>query len=147
MCEALFCIRTNIHPDPIKDRRGCYKRGMAPVAYEDGHTWGRDESKQVWIAEGRDPAQWPGQGVRFIMKLPGTPANTLREMGDVQMVDDGGIDFNGIYRRRQCHLQIDSLPPPMRNAILRDGEITSNRAQIKPLLIRLRDGAECAAGW
>ena len=147
MCQFLVYTNNNTHPDPVKNRRGCYKRGMAPVIYEDDHTWGREESKQVWIAEGLDSAAWPGQGIVFIIKLPLTPADILREICNDQTVDDAGIDFGGTYRRRQCQLRVDSLPPPVRNAIARDGEITSNRAQIKPLLIRLRDGAECAAGW
>jgi len=41
MAELLIKARDAYHRDPIKDRRGCYKRGDPVWAVRDGWSWGR----------------------------------------------------------------------------------------------------------
>lgn len=43
MAEILIKATDATHPDPAKDRRGCYKRGMPVVVMPDGHPWGAEE--------------------------------------------------------------------------------------------------------
>ena len=119
---------------------------MPVVIFDDGHTWGRDESKQVWIAEGRDPALWPGQGMWVILKITGVSAASLRSICDEQTESDAGIDTGDIFRRRRCHIILDALTAKTRNDLTTQGEATVTRAQVRPFLVRIRDGAECVPG-
>jgi len=43
MCELLIKAISNTNPDPVKDQRGCYKRGDIVDVQADGFTWGREE--------------------------------------------------------------------------------------------------------
>jgi hypothetical protein len=43
MAELLIKAVSHTHPDPIKNVRGCYKRGDIVVIKENGHQWGREE--------------------------------------------------------------------------------------------------------
>lgn len=95
MCEILVFLANNTHADPTKDRRGCYKRGMPVVAYDDGHTWGRDESKQVWLNEVRFTGTCNTVGTQLIFtpnllagKLPVVPTD-FRHINNVTIVTDG----------------------------------------------------------
>ncbi len=44
MAELLIKATDAHHHDPIKDRRGCYKRGDPVIAFRDGWSWGRLET-------------------------------------------------------------------------------------------------------
>jgi hypothetical protein len=44
MAELLIKATDAYHNDPVKDRRGCYKRGDPVVAFRDGWSWGRLET-------------------------------------------------------------------------------------------------------
>ena len=147
MCKALLYMRNNTHHDPIKDLRGCFKRNMPAVVFDDGHVWNRDESKQTWIAEGRDPALWPGQGMWAILQITSTPADLLRSIRDEQTENDLGVPGTA-FRLRRWHILIDSLPTAVRNALIADGEASITRVKVKPHIVRIRDGAQfTAAGW
>jgi len=66
MCEILTKLgdQSTLH---------CQFRNGDPLyVAEDGHTWGRYESKQQWIAEGLGAHNWPGGFL--IIKIPTVPA-------------------------------------------------------------------------
>lgn len=44
MAELLIKATNAFNADPIKDRRGCYKRGDPVIAFRDGWSWGRLET-------------------------------------------------------------------------------------------------------
>lgn len=156
MCEILVFARNNTNPDPEKDRRGCYKRGDPVLVFEDGHTWGREESKQQWISEGNPANTWPNEGKFLLFKLPGIPAEKALEMMSEQMEDDSGTPtFSPVplaeplpqtYRRRRWWLDIDSLTTPIKNALATDGEFTfskpSDFARARSAIKRKRDNAQ-----
>jgi hypothetical protein len=150
MSELLIFARNNTQTDPETDRRGCYKRGMPVVVAEDGHTWGRDESKQVWIAEGRDPALWPGQGKFVLLKIPGVPSDKARALIASQDEDDAGVQSADTqliaFRRRRWVLRLDDLPVGVRNTLVVDGEYTADtaakRQAVRDRLKRIRDNAQ-----
>jgi hypothetical protein len=52
-----------------------YRRGDIVAIVPDGHVWGRYESLQVWIAEGRPAAEYPGEF--YILKVPGVSVERL----------------------------------------------------------------------
>lgn len=157
MAELLIFAQDNTHSDPEKDRSGCYKRGMVVAVFDGGHMWGREESKQVWIGEGQDPAQWPGKFA--IIKLPGVSADKARELLAEQMEDDAGtptvqpgslLQSDGPYprrfRRRRWRLDFSLLPAAIRTALQNDAEYTANtaarRQAIRDALKRVRDAAQ-----
>lgn len=147
MAELLVFIGNNTHADPVKDRH-CWKRGMPISVFDDGHIWGREESKQAWIAEGRTAASWPNQGKLAIVKIPGVPASKALALIAPQMEDDDGVQqFDArtakpiIYRRRRWRLLVDSISSMVRNQLLAAGEVSVTVAQIRNFLQRVRDGA------
>lgn len=142
MCELLIFSGNNSNADPEKDRRGSYKRGMIVCVFEDGHSWGREESKQQWIAEGNATATWPGQGKFVILKLPGVPSSKAKPLLDAQEEDDTGVPLPGTFRRRRWLLQVDSLPAVVRNALARDGEYVTTVTAVRNYLQRVRDSAQ-----
>ena len=148
MCEILIFAKNNTNPDPEKDRRGCYKRGMVVVVKEDGHSWGREESKQGWIAEGNLAANWPGQGKFVLLKIPGVLASKAQELISHQVEDDVGtplINSDGapiVWRRRRWQLLVDSIPLAVRNTLASTGEYTTTVSAIRTYLKRIRDAAQ-----
>jgi len=122
MAELLVFARDNVNPDPEKDRRGCYKRGMPVVVFEDGHVWGRDESLLTWVDEMRDPRDWPSHF--YLFKFPEIPAARIRYLIEPQYTTDSGIILSGpsgesqVYRRRTWRTQIDLLPITQRASIV-----------------------------
>jgi len=144
MCELLIFAKNNTHSDPEKDRRGCYKIGATVVAFEDGHTWGREESKQQWIADGNTAASWPGQDKWAIIKIPGVPAAKAQELLMQQTEDDNGIPLarGNTYRRRRWQFAIAAVPTAIRNTLSSDGEYTTTVSAIRNYLSRIRDGAQ-----
>ena len=146
MCELLVFVKNNANPDAVKDRRGCYKRGFVVCAFEDNHVWGREESKQQWILEGKDPVQWSAKFV--IIKIPAVPAAKAQLLLERQTEDDAGVpltDANGnpvAYRRRRWSLLVDNIPNVVKNTLLTNGEITVTVAQIRNYIKRIRDAAQ-----
>lgn len=61
MCEILIKASDNI---------GTSLEGDVVYFAEDGHSWGREESKLQWLSEGRDLVEWPNHF--FILKVPNT---------------------------------------------------------------------------
>jgi len=151
MAELLIKLIDHIHPDPGKNRRGAYKKGMIIISFDDGHVWGRNESKQQWIADGNSAETWHGK--TFILKLPNISLSKVSDLALDQDVDDAGapmpLESDGkpqSYRRRNWQLLVDLLPTPLDIQLASDGEITipenqivgQLRAQIK----RIRDNAQ-----
>lgn len=143
MCEALIFIKDNTHTDPIKDRRGAYKSGYVVVVQEDGWAWGRLESKGRWIADGRNPAEWPNEGKLGIVKIPGIPASRITSLLDAQKVDDAGNLIEGTYRRRNWRLRLDLLPLNLKNTLFNTGELSvANPATIRNYIKQIRDDVQ-----
>jgi hypothetical protein len=142
MCEILFHAKNNTHADSVMDRRWCYKRGMPVVLHEDGHTWGRLESKQQWIAEGNTAGSWPSQGQFVIIKIPGVTKAKALSFIDEQTEDDSGLETGKMFRRRRWTLLVDSLPQSVRNTMNSTGEYTTSVAAIRNYLKRIRDNAQ-----
>ncbi len=63
MCEIICKAIDATHPDPVKDQRGCYKRGMPVAVYPDGTRWGNEEKLPKF----------------FIIKLPGIPVEDAQK--------------------------------------------------------------------
>lgn len=64
-----------ITDDKQSDRGVTWKRGEVVTVQADGHPWGRAESLETWVAEGRDARSFPGNFT--VVKLPGVPVGRL----------------------------------------------------------------------
>ena len=73
MCEILVKAIDHVHPDPVKDRAGAYKRHMPVVVFEDGHEWGKEEGPPKF----------------YIVKIPGVKAATMKKYCMEQYVGIG----------------------------------------------------------
>lgn len=146
MCEILLFARNNSHSDPEKDRSGCYKRGMPVIVQPDGHVWGIEESKQMWLASGRLATDWPGNFV--IVKIPGVSVAKVESLMYNQIEDDAGnpvYEEDGAtpkrFRRRAWKVAVDSIPTTIKNKLLADGEVTVTPTQIRNYVKRIRDNS------
>jgi hypothetical protein len=54
-----------------------YAIGDVVAAVPDDHVFGRMEDRRVWIAEGNDPAAWPGGFA--VLELPGLSVEAARQ--------------------------------------------------------------------
>lgn len=125
MAILLVMARNNTHSDPIKDERGCYKRGDILGVYPDNFEFGRKEV----IA--------PIDGGGFVrIHLDGiTPVQlrtivrnrlNLREVNDPDESDLGEKDAAGnpilsVTRRRRVRLDPQELPANVRQQLNRTG--------------------------
>ena len=136
MAELLIKAINASHPDPVKDRRGCYKRGDIVVVMPDGHEWGAKEGLPNF----------------FKVKIPGVEVSRLDALREEQDDDDAGnpvyedgtlILADGpirkVFRRRRWRLMVASIPATLRNKILNTGEATVTPAQIRNYIKRIRD--------
>ncbi len=139
---ATICVRTrdNTHADPVKDRRGCYKRGDVVALFDsDRHVPGAQETHANGFA-------W--------LRFPGVRAARLREFLDAEREDLGRRSRTGRVepertRRRAWRIDLDALPLTARAKIPLDQPIVvaaqliagdATRDQVLDALIRKTDG-------
>lgn len=82
MAELLIKAVDATHPDPVKDLRGCYKKGDVVVIKPDGWSWGKEELKKEKFYILRIPDKKPEEleylvkehivqvGIRYISQSP-----------------------------------------------------------------------------
>lgn len=93
MCEILVKAVDATHRDPIKDTRGCYKRGDVVIVKPDGWEWGTEEVLP------------PAQGGKFfIVKVPGVDPATLASLVGPEL----GL-MKDVLRRRSQYLAVDTV--------------------------------------
>jgi hypothetical protein len=82
-----------------------YMRGDAVIVRPDDHVWGRYESLEVWIAEGRDRAEWPDEFA--VLELTGLNEVTARAyLEEISVI---GAAVPEMFRRRKFGADIDAL--------------------------------------
>jgi hypothetical protein len=111
MCEIIVKAIDATHPDPVKDQRGCYKRGYPVAVYPDGTKWGKEERLPKFV----------------IIKFPGVPVDNAIVQKYIQPELGDTPDINGIYpvvRRRLWKIRFDDLPLIARNKLATNGELT-----------------------
>lgn len=115
MAEVLVKAIDATHPDPVKDARGCYKRGDPVVVMEDGHPWGSEEGL---------PKFW-------IVKIPGATVEQVLQY--VEELRDAGGTRN---RRRAWGVDTTRMTGAIRNQLNSTGTITVTLAQVQNYLVR-----------
>lgn len=128
MAEMLVFAVNRTHPNPVKDRRGCYKRGDIVVVKPNGWGWGTEETK----------APKDG-GVFVIIKIPGVSVASIEKYTASDSIQDGfepnGQSPNIIHRtRRLFRAVIDELPSNVVTQLRDTGVFTTTSAAIKPFI-------------
>lgn len=109
MAQILVKAVDATHPDPEKDRRGCYKRGMPVVVMPDTHTWGREEGLPKFV----------------IIKIPGVPADAVKKYIEPQVEETTAEKMRyRTYRRRLWKFRFDYMPTAARRKLRDKGELT-----------------------
>jgi hypothetical protein len=109
MAEALFFSGNNTHADPVKDRRGCWKRGYIVIVKPDGHVWGAEENPATATIRKFAILKFPGVSVARVEKYI------------VEQFEDGILTP---YRRRLWQIQFSELPQAARNKLTNTGILT-----------------------
>ena len=97
MAEILVKAVSAAHVDPVKDRRGCYKRGYPVVVMPDGHPWGLEERRPKFV----------------VLKIPTIPVSRVLKYIET---------WEGVQRRRG-RVRWDDLPTRAKNRLANDGEL------------------------
>jgi hypothetical protein len=109
MAEILVKAIDATHADATKDRRGCYKRGMAVVVMPDGHGWGAEERLPKFV----------------VIKIPGVSVATVLKYIQPHTEETPNADgFYMPYRRRLWQIQWGDLPAAARKKLASNGELT-----------------------
>lgn len=139
MAELLIKARDAEHPDPAKDRRGCFKRGDVVCVMPDGHEWGAKEGLPRFVR----------------VRVQNTAVEDVQALIEPQDDDDDGaplprqllvgneaIEVDARYRRRRWRLNLDGLPAARRTELATTGQTTITRAAVRAYLRRKRDNAQ-----
>ena len=115
---AEFLIRTTPHPDPKIDR------GDIVDVQEDGFTWGVRESKQNWLASGKEAVDWPGTFA--ILKIVGMAAAEARALGVMgPQLSDQPVEGDFVtVKVREWFCDIEAVPEVLRGTIRENGGAT-----------------------
>lgn len=116
MAEFLIKAISATNPDPVKNERGCYKRGDIVDVRPDGWKWGNEERLPKFV----------------LVKIPGLdPKAALRFM-------EAHLDLTNpvepiLLRRRLWNVLVDDagLPTQIKNALRTTGEVTVTLAQVR----------------
>jgi hypothetical protein len=118
-CDVLIKAQNATNVDPIKDARGCYKRGDIVAVGPDNSNWGA--------------CQFPAF---VVLKIPTLSLETAQKL--IRMQWDNTDPDNPIsVKRRVWYLDIDAvvisaLPTAIKISIRDNGFATVTPAQVKP---------------
>jgi len=127
---ALFLIydRNNTNPDPEKDQRGCYKRGMIVQVLDDTHHDGN------LVA---NPIQPPW----ILVRVTGVTLNQVMKYMQPQLADTPNPD--GVYpvvRRRLYRVLVDTIPASIRNQLIANRYVEVTLSQVRNYIENLKTG-------
>jgi len=110
MAEILVKAQSVSNADAVKDRRGCYKRGMPVVVMPDGHSWGLEERLPRFV----------------VIKIPTIAVSTVQKYLDQEreiIQGPGGEDREVVYRKRRWIIRWVDLPAAAQNKLASTGEL------------------------
>jgi hypothetical protein len=107
MAEILVKAVDATHADPIKDQRGCYKRGMPVVVMPDGHAWGTEERLPKFV----------------VLKIPLISVSQVQKF--VQRWETHLVEGQPeIIQRRVWSIRWADLPAATQNTLSTTGQLT-----------------------
>jgi len=128
VAELLIFARNNTHVDPVKDERGCHKKGDVICVMPDGHTWGNKEV--IPPADG-------GKFVRMTIEdvTPEQIETTLQNRWGLSLtgpeMDPADPDGMTVKRRKAIGFLLDILPAGVRQQLNTTGAYTTDWPTIK----------------
>lgn len=114
MAELLIKAKDAFNADPVKDQRGCYKRGMIVEIRPDNTVYGSAETLPTFV--------------KVKIPLIAVDHPTLVKLMNQQQVQNG-FEMDGTtpryntVRRRRCWLKVADIPVAARNKLLTTGEL------------------------
>lgn len=110
MAEMLVrAVSSALLSDPVKDQRGCYKRGMPVVVMPDGHQWGTLERLPTFVL-----IKFPLISAERVQKYIATQTELQLVNGELTPV---------VTRRRLWRIRWADLPLAARNKLQSSGEL------------------------
>lgn len=120
MAEFLIKAVDATHKDPVKDQRGCYKRGDVVQVYEDGECREKPSPNSRMV----------------IIKIPGVPKAEFEKYTEPEI---SGVTGD-IVRRRKFRLRVSDFPADMLQTLKNDKTATISTSQIKTYLLNKTTG-------
>lgn len=116
MAEFLIKAIDATHPDPVKNERGCYKRGDVVAVKPDGWPWGAREGFPTFV----------------IVKVPGLDPAAVEHLLH-QHEDTTDPENPKVFKRRLWgfHLDHAALPTQVKKSLRDTGSVTVTLPQIK----------------
>lgn len=117
MAQLLIMAQDNTHPDPVKDARGSWKRGMVVEVFEDDKVLTR-----------------PMPAPFFVIKISGL-TKALAEKYLEAAYSSVAVDGDGnpaLLCRRKYGLAWDAIPKQVQNTLNRDRYYETTWAFIRP---------------
>lgn len=124
MALLLVMAVNKSHSDPLKDQRGCYKRGDIVDVYEDD----KHDGDLV-----RNPITPPF----VLIRVNGVTADQVRAYTEPEVterIDPERGFIRETVRRRLFRLRVDDLPPAVRQALVRDRYYETDAATVRRFL-------------
>ena len=100
MAELLIMTHNHTHADPIKERRGSWKRGMVMDIHEDGWKWSETELTSYKL-----------------VKMPGVLVGTIYEKYMSPQIEDPLAAVKVPYRRREYTIDLTQLTKQVETAL------------------------------
>ena len=123
MAQLLIMAEDHTHPDPVKDQRGCYKRGMVVEVFED-----------TKVLTQPMPAPF------VVVKISGV---TKAQAEKYLQHETDGVDTEGNpipVRRRAFHLAWSALPLAVRNALVNNRYYETTWTAVRQYVRNIKTG-------
>lgn len=116
MAELLIKAQDNTHADPVKNERGCYKRGDIVDVRPDGFAWGKEECLPRFV----------------VVKIPGLDHAKVRHFIEAHF-DTTNPDAPVLMKRRKWNVLMDAakLPAWVKTSLRDTGSVTVTVAQVR----------------
>lgn len=115
MAELLIKVISAVNPDPIKDQRGCYKRGDIVDVRPDNFEWGKEEGLPTFVK----------------VKILGLAVSTVKQFMESEVGDGFVIPLETVVRRRKWNVLVDNVPAQIKQTLLTTGEVTVTLTQVR----------------
>ena len=111
MAELLVKLLSATNPDPVKDARGCYKRGDVVDVRPDGFKWGREECPPRFV----------------VVCIPGSSVEESRKYLEPEIEEKAvdGEQVKTMARRRKTGLDLSGILTVADRDIPKDGKVSS----------------------
>lgn len=137
MAELLIKSSDTTNPDPVKDLRGCYKKGDVVVVKPDGWSWGKEELKKEKFYILRIPDKKPEE-LKYLVQEHRIQVGTRYISGSPDLgVYVDGTDPDAVLAecQKRCQMVVDEIK---KFGIMPEYKIESRQEPIENSIVRRR---------